>query len=227
MSIFNRKEIKSAKFMGVTNQCVDFKLHPILNFQEDIYANVYTFYVTYTDNTSKTIQTYDEKEISHYMQYTNQEDKEGLQQPSVEVKDDTSILDNLSKLKLLHDEGVIPDELFEKKRKELLSIIETNVNKSNDNYGKEITHDNIIIHRGNVRSNGESKTILILDDEKMKGYSTDHEIKLNLSQGEHTICFQRAAMRSKEVNFTILGNEKYRIIFTPKMFNINVEIIKC
>lgn len=111
----HRNDIISVQLLGVTSQCVDYKLHAILNYQEDIYANVYSYFVTYADGTTQTIRTYDDNEVSLYMNYVNK--------PSVSKQDeevDNSCLDKLSKLSDFHEAGIIPNDLFEEKKNELL-----------------------------------------------------------------------------------------------------------
>lgn len=134
-NLFSPKKIVSCKLLGITSQCVDTKLNPFLNLQRDIYANVYSFYVTYEDGESKTVQVHNKGEVDYYMQYV---EKDETKKNEPEPQDDTSdVLDQLSKLNSLHKDGIIPDDMFEEKKNALLEkLSKPQANEANENAEK-------------------------------------------------------------------------------------------
>lgn len=90
---------------------------------------------------------------------------------------------------------------------------------------RTITSPNLVIERGNSRGSGEARTVLVIDGVK---YSVDLDCSnsITLSEGAHQIEFKRGPMvGSMPVYITIKNKyDKYRVVFTPKLFTINVDL---
>lgn len=214
MGIFSKREIESCTLMGVTNQCVDYKLHAILNYQEDIYANVYSFYVKYTDGTAETVQVYQQSEVDYYMSFCKTDKPANTNTTSTnKLANNSSIYDDLLKLEQLHEKGIIPTDLFETQKEELLKQL------SATNETKEIIEttqepkDNIVIIRAVPRPRGAAQTCLYIDNKYQKN-NLDKDIIITLPLGEHSIYFKWGIYKSEVINLNIKDNSIHRIRFT-------------
>lgn len=158
--VLGQKTIKSVKLIGVTNQVVDTKLHAFLNWQEHIQANVYSFFVRYTDGTSRTVETYDQDEVSYYMSFVEREEKRVNKSKETFGRDE--VFNQLTQLVNLKDRNVISDEVFERERNLLLAKLDESVSDEDTDKGY-----NLWIHRTKKRSAGNAKEHLIsINDEK-------------------------------------------------------------
>lgn len=100
------------------------------------------------------------------------------------------------------------------KLEELLSI--------NRAHGNNFRY-NVIIVREKGPRRGEANTYVYVDGNRQDP-DLDNSILLNLSQGKHVIYFQRAALKSKKLEFTVHAFQKYKVHVVPKMFSIDAEI---
>ena len=204
-----KQKIQSVQLMGVTNQIVDTKLHAFMNWQENIQANVYSFYVTYTNGSHKTIQTYKEDEVSYYMSYIK--DK-GNDTDSLALQD--NIIDQLEKIKRLFDQNVIDETTYNKQRIALVSRLNSSMEKTDET--------NVYIVRDKPQKSGEAKMILYIDGEK--DTEVVNHVDLHLNEGTYTIWFQRMALSSNKLMICIKRNVKYNISIKVGMFSINASI---
>lgn len=215
--VLGQKTIKSVKLIGVTNQVVDTKLHAFLNWQEHIQANVYSFFVRYTDGTSRTVETYDQDEVSYYMSFVEREEKRVNK--SKETFDRDEVFNQLTQLVNLKDRNVISDEVFERERNLLLAKLDESVSDEDTDKGY-----NLWIHRTKKRSAGNAKEHLILDGVKRKEIDLDSDVYLTLENGVHTIQFYRIAYYSDKYEIEINSKDSaYEVEFACNMvFRINV-----
>jgi hypothetical protein len=144
-----KQKIQSVQLMGVTNQIVDTKLHAFMNWQENIQANVYSFYVTYENGSHKTIQTYKEDEVSYYMGYIKDKGKD-----ADPLALQGNILEQLEKIKRLFDQNVIDETTYNKQRIELVNRLNGSV--------EETDETNIYIVRDKPQKSGEAKMFLYI-----------------------------------------------------------------
>ena len=204
-----KQKIRSVQLMGVTNQIVDTKLHAFMNWQENIQANVYSFYVTYENGTHKTIQTYKEDEVSYYMSFIkdNENDTDSLALQG-------SVIDQLEKIKRLFDQNVIDETTYNKQRIELVNRLNGNVKRTDET--------NISIFRDKPQKRGEAKMFLYIDGKKnTEVYS---HVDLHLNEGTYTIWFQRMALSSNKLMLCIKKNVKYNISIKVGMLSLIAAI---
>ena len=204
-----KQKIRSVQLMGVTNQIVDTKLHAFMNWQENIQANVYSFYVTYENGSHKTIQTYKEDEVSYYMSYIK--DK-GNDTDSLALQG--NIIDQLEKIKRLFDQNVIDETTYNKQRIELVNKL----NSSAEN--TDVT--NIYIARDKPQKSGEAKMFLYIDGKK--DTEVDNHVSFHLNEGTYTIWFQRMALSSNKLMLCIKKNVKYNISIKVGMLSLKATI---
>lgn len=117
MSHIEGKEVKSAKILDSYTEYSS-KLHAILNYEEIRQTRIYKFLATFTDG-STTIYT--EKEGSKIynilINFVNNESKV----PTVAIaQNENCPADEIKKYKELFDNGIITQEEFDEKKKELL-----------------------------------------------------------------------------------------------------------
>lgn len=105
-------KIKAVTVLDAYTEVTD-KLHAVLNYQEIIQTRVYKFKVDYIDGTSKVITANENSEEYNVLitRVTN---------PANEDKPSTNNIEKLREYKKLLDEGIITQEEFEAKKKELL-----------------------------------------------------------------------------------------------------------
>lgn len=184
--------------------------------------SVYSFWVEYENGATETIEVSPEnpndksgkekKLFDKLMAYANADLVEHTGTPP--EMDSANILDELKKLKDLLDAGVIPQDLYEKRRTELLKLLSST---------SDISQKNVKIVRANKRSFGEVETSTYVDGEKLDA-NLDDSISLSLPDGVHTVRFQRAALKSRELKISISAFKGYRISVAPKTFSIDVSV---
>lgn len=107
-------KIKSVSILDSYTEYSD-KLHAVLNYQEIIQTRVYKFKVDYIDGTSKVITAAENsEEYNLLIPYVNK---------AADTETNSSNIDNIAKLreyKQLLDDGIITQEEFDAKKKELL-----------------------------------------------------------------------------------------------------------
>lgn len=144
-------------------------------------------------------------------------------QTSQNESDDTqtsgSILDELQKLKDLHDSGIIPDELFQKRSESLVEKMSNLVNANSSN------SPNFYVERERPRSVMEGKSILIIDGEKT-GYNLDAPVSLRLDFGFHTISIARGCVSSQKFKLNVCESKTYKLTFDPKTVSIDAELVE-
>lgn len=212
----NKGAIRRVKLMGMRTAQETLILTTV-NF------TVYSFWIEYENGATETLEVSpknpndkfgkEKKLFDKLMAYANEEPPENTNSSPVA---DSSILDELKKLKELLDAEVIPQDLYEEKRAELLK-------KLSNARDVSARSKNITISRLNERPFGEIKTLVYIDGKKLDA-DLDNPISLLLSEGEHTVYFQRAALRSKKLKITVSPSKQYRIDVTPKNFSIDVNV---
>ena len=144
-------------------------------------------------------------------------------QTSQNKSDDTqtsgSILDELQKLKDLHDSGIIPDELFQKRSESLVEKMSNLVNANSSN------SPNFYVECERPRSVMEGKSILIIDGEKT-GYNLDAPVSLRLDFGFHTISIARGCVSSQKFKLNVCESKTYKLTFDPKTVSIDAELVE-
>ncbi|MGN1002570.1 MAG: hypothetical protein ACI4PC_07335 [Oscillospiraceae bacterium] len=185
---------------------------------------LYSFWVEYENGKAETIEVSpknpndksgkEKKLFEKLMAYANAESGESISS----TRDSDSILDDLKKLKDLLDAGVLPQDMYEEKRVDLLRELSTcsGISRASQKY-------NVTISRINKCSSGEAETLTYIDGKKLEA-SLDNSISLSLSEGAHTVSFRRAALRSKELEISILESKRYQINVAPKAFSIDVSV---
>lgn len=186
--------------------------------------SIYSFWVVYENGATKTIEVSPENPMDKsgkekalfdkLMSYANDElSGNSGTQSAVSSAD---MLDELKKLKELFDSGVLPQEIYEKKHAELLQQL-------SNNSGPKAVQKNIKILRENKRPRGEGKTVVYIDGEELDA-SLEGSMSVSLSEGEHTIYFRRAAIKSEKIRITVSKAKEYVINVLPKTFSIDVNI---
>lgn len=214
----NTSAIRKVRLMGMRTAS-ETLIFTTVNF------SVYSFWVEYENGTSETIEVAPEnpndksgkekKLFNKLMTYANVDSIEHTETPP--DMDSASILDELKKLKDLLDAEVIPQDLYEKRRTELLKLM-----SSTGDISKH-TQKNVKIIRANKHPWGEGDTSTYVDGQELN-VNLDDSISLFLSDGEYTIYFQRGSIRSKKIKFVIAASKGYQISVTPKTFSINVSV---
>lgn len=212
------KGIKRAKLLGV-REARDTLIFTTVNY------TLYSFWVEYEDGSSDVIEC---AHISPGESKRKQREQKLLfdklmdivNQPKDNTHDalgaDTAMLDTLQKIHDLHESGALPDDVFEEKRSEILKELSDPVNRSS-------SAQNVTVVRMGARRGGESKTILIVDGER-KAFDLDNIARFHLRLGEHTVRFERGAVKSNELAFLVTKGRQYKIIFTAKMFSIDASL---
>lgn len=109
------EKIKSVTILDSYTEISD-KLHAVLNYQEIIQTRMYKFNVVYNDGSSKVITAAENsEEYAVLMPLVGKETAETSEQPS------TNNIEQLREYKKLLDEGIITQEEFDAKKKELLN----------------------------------------------------------------------------------------------------------
>ena len=70
---------------------------------------------------------------------------------------------------------------------------------------------------------GERERLLYIDGEELDA-SLEGSMSVSLSEGEHTIYFRRAAIKSEKIRITVSKAKEYVINVLPKTFSIDVNI---
>lgn len=214
----NTSAIRKVRLLGIRT-AKETLIFTTVNF------SVYSFWVEYENGTTETIEVSPEnpndkskkekKLFDKLMAYANADSTEHTETPP--GKDSASILDELKKLKELFDAGVVPQDLYEQKHAELLKQL-SSIGESSKRIQK-----NVKIIRSNKRPWGEVDTSTYVDGEKLN-VNLDDSISLSLSEGEHTIYFQRAAIKSEKIKITISASKEYQISVTPKILSISASV---
>lgn len=142
--------------------------------------------------------------------------------------DRTDELNNLLiRAKRLHSAGRYDDA--EKYYNRVLDIDATNDEALTalSRIERAIVSPNLIIERGNTRGSGEARTVLIVDGVKCSA-DLDCSVSITLSEGVHQVEFKRGPMvGSMPVSITINNRyDRYRVVFTPKLLTISVNMQK-
>lgn len=222
MGIFNKpiREIKSAKLLGV-REAHETTVFATVNF------TMYSFWVEYTNGTSELVEcspsdphgSRNEKKLfEQLMAAANAAERRNLDKAP--VISNGSILDELQKLKELHDAGVIPDELYNEKKDALVKQLA--VSPQNED-ATQIS--NLTILRANKRPVGEAKTSVFLDGIQLDA-NLDDSLSRKLDIGGHQIYFERGFVTSKKISISVETGKKYKIIVNPKVFSIEVQVIE-
>ena len=112
---FDTSNVKSVIILDSYTEMSD-KLHAVLNYQEIIQTRYYKFRVNYYDGSSKIITTKeDSPEYNALIGFVGQEENNNISNVS-----NMDNADLILKYKKLLDEGIITQEEFDKKKKELL-----------------------------------------------------------------------------------------------------------
>jgi hypothetical protein len=214
------KLIKRAKLLGV-REARDTLIFTTVNY------TLYSFWVEYEDGSSDVIecapispgeskrkQREQKLLFDKLMDIANQ----SKDSTSAAPETDTAMLDTLQKIHDLHESGALPDDVFEKKRSEILR-------KLSDPENQASFAQNVTVVRMGARKCGESKTILIVDGER-KAFDLDNIVQFHLVPGEHTVRFERGVVRSNELTFLVTKGSQYKISFTAKMFSIDADLKK-
>ncbi|MBE6996335.1 MAG: hypothetical protein E7429_06395 [Ruminococcaceae bacterium] len=222
MGLFNKvtPEIKSAKLLGV-REAHETMIFTTVNF------TMYSFWVEYTNGATEVVECSpsnpndknhkERKLFEKLMAVTNATGKSTTDKAA--SASDASILDELQKLNELHTAGIIPDELFNKKKSVLVEQLA--ISSQSD----DMATPNLTIVRANKRPLGEGKTSTFLDGIELDA-NVDDSISCDLDIGEHSICFKRAAVSSKKVRFSVVNGKKYKVIANPKVFSIEVQVVE-
>jgi hypothetical protein len=224
MSIFaskkSRSPIRRAKLLGMRT-AQETLIFSTVNF------TIYSFWVEYENGFSETVEispqnpndkSGKEKKLFHeLMSYVNKEDSKtsGINMSGSASSD---ILDELKKLKDLFDMGVVPDNIYEKKRAVLLERLSSACEVTSD-----VAEYNVIIVRGNRQARGEADTQVYVDGDKLNT-SIDDSVPLKLSRGKHVLYFRRAAIKSQKLELTVQESKKYKVTITPKTFSIEAGV---
>ncbi len=217
------KSIVKVKLLGVSTG-METGVFATYNFP------VYSFWIQYDNGSSTTVQLANKgtkkAEINRLLKLA----QEDTQVPatvasgkdvtrtfsSTSARDKSAIFVDLKTIKDLYDTGVLTLEQYEKERYELMKELEEIQSAS------EIP--NIRISRMQPRPNGEAKTVVYIDSIRRADLDLDKEVILPISAGEHTILFERVAIRSKKFTFEIKSGESCHIFFAPKFLSIAVDI---
>lgn len=203
------KLIKRAKLLGV-REARDTLIFTTVNY------TLYSFWVEYEDGSSDVIEC---APISPGESKRKQREQKLLFDKLMDIanqsKDSTSAA---QKIHDLHESGALPDDVFEKKRSEILR-------KLSDPENQASFAQNVTVVRMGARKCGESKTILIVDGER-KAFDLDNIVQFHLVPGEHTVRFERGVVRSNELTFLVTKGSQYKISFTAKMFSIDADLKK-
>lgn len=220
MSLFSKKtsKIKSAKLLGV-RQAEETLLFHTSNF------SLYSFFVEYVDGTTAVIEctptppTGNKKKEKELFDKLIAISNQTSQNESDDTQTSGSILDELQKLKDLHDSGIIPDELFQKRSEALVEKMSNLVNANSSN------SPNFYVERERPRSVMEVKSILIIDGEKT-GYNLDAPVSLRLDFGFHTISIARGCVSSQKFKLNVGESKTYKLTFDPKTVSIDAELVE-
>lgn len=110
---FYEKEIKYTEILDAYTEYSD-KLHAFLNYQEIIQTRIYKFKVVYESGESEIVDIKEgTEEYLHLMKYINENKKSNGGQ-------NIDITEEIRKYKKLYEDGIITQEEFEQKKKELL-----------------------------------------------------------------------------------------------------------
>lgn len=211
----NAKDICRVKLMGVRTAEETLIIRTV-NF------TVYSFWIEYKNGTTETVEVSpqnphdsfgtEKKLFDTLMTYANKEPT-GATAPSAEpaAADSSSVLDELKKLKELFDDGVIPENLYEEKRAELLGQLKTQKN-------------NVTILRANKRSWGEQPISTYIDS-KEQYTDLSQPISLFLPEGVHILYFKHGSLRrSKELQITISTSKEYQINVVLASFSFYASV---
>lgn len=220
MSLFSKKpsKIKSAKILGV-RQAEETLLFHTSNF------SLYSFFVEYADGTTAVIEctptppTGNKKKEKELFDKLIAISNQTSQNKSDDTQTSGSILDELQKLKDLHDSGIIPDELFQKRSESLVEKMSNLVNANSSN------SPNFYVECERPRSVMEGKSILIIDGEKT-GYNLDAPVSLRLDFGFHTISIARGCVSSQKFKLNVCESKTYKLTFDPKTVSIDAELVE-
>jgi hypothetical protein len=220
MSLFskNKSNIKSAKLLGV-RQAEETLLFHTSNF------SLYSFFVEYADGTTAVIEctptppTGNKKKEKELFDKLIAISNQTSQSKSADTQTSGSILDELQKLKDLHDSGIIPDELFQKRSESLVEKMSNLVNAADPN------SPNFYVERERPRSVMEGKSILIIDGEKT-GHNLDAPVSLRLDFGSHTISIARGFVSSQKFKLNVCESKTYKLTFDPKTVSIDAELVE-
>ncbi len=220
MSLFNKNniKIKSAKLLGV-RQAEETLLFHTSNF------SLYSFFVEYVDGTTAVIEctptppTGNKKKEKELFDKLIAISNQTSQSKSADTQTSGSILDELQKLKDLHDSGIIPDELFQKRSESLVEKMSNLVNAADPN------SPNFYVERERPRSAMEGKSILIIDGEKT-GHNLDAPVSLRLDFGSHTISIARGCVSSQKFKLNVCESKTYKLTFDPKTVSIDAELVE-
>ena len=224
------KKIESVSLVGVVNKVVDTKFHALLNWAEYQQANVYSFYVRYTDGTSKTIETYDQEDINYYLSIIEHQKKKEKQirqaQENSTVIDKGSIINQLSQLTELREKNVISEDVYNAQRSELLALLEAPKAKKEI---QQVPVYNLHIKRRKKRKMGDAKEFLIVDKKRIRSLDLDEEAHYKLEVGTHTIRLGRAALRSEEYEIVIDKDDakEYELLFDVGFAAFKTELYEC
>ena len=220
MSLFskNKSNIKSAKLLGV-RQAEETLLFHTSNF------SLYSFFVEYADGTTAVIEctptppTGNKKKEKELFDKLIAISNQTSQSKSADTQTSGSILDELQKLKDLHDSGIIPDELFQKRLESLVEKMSNLVNAADPN------SPNFYVERERPRSVMEGKSILIIDGEKT-GHNLDAPVSLRLDFGSHTISIARGCVSSQKFKLNVCESKTYKLTLDPKTVSIDAELVE-
>lgn len=210
-------DIKRVKLLGVR------EAHETLIFTT-VNFTIYSFWVEYVDGSTNVIECSPsnpndkrKKEKALFDKLIALANSEPPQDKGRAPSTASSIsaLDELQKLKDLHDSGIIPDALFEKKKSALLQQLSASQ--------QEDKGDNVIILREQKRPFGEEPTWAFIDGRKLNA-NTDNSISLFLPTGKHTIQFKRALSSSKKLQLTVESEKHYRVTVNPKAFSLDAWV---
>ena len=156
------KLIKRAKLLGV-REARDTLIFTTVNY------TLYSFWVEYEDGSSDVIecapispgeskrkQREQKLLFDKLMDIANQSKNSTSAAPET----DTAMLDTLQKIHDLHESGALPDDVFEKKRSEILR-------KLSDPENQASFAQNVTVVRMGARKCGESKTILMGNEKRL------------------------------------------------------------
>ncbi len=214
-------EIKSAKLLGVR------EAHESMTFST-VNFTLYSFWIEYIDGSTEVVECsptnpYDsfhkeKKLFEKLMAIANATEKDSTGK-TVPVSD-SSVMDELLKLKELHSTGIISDELFNDKKSILIDKL-----ASTESQNDSSATSNFTIVRAYKRPMGEGHTYAFLDDLKLDA-NIDVTFSCNLDIGEHSIYFKRGTITSKKIIFSVVEGAKYRAIVNPKVFSIDIQVAK-
>lgn len=229
MGLFEKKTIAKVTFLG-TRTGSETKILATYNF------TVYSFFIQYTDGSTERVEICpensfnrraEEKRLQELLTKANEappknDSSAATSQGNNQARTSSDVYSDLKSIKELFDSGVITEEMYNEQREVL--IAELSREKSATDVSTQTQQSNLIVSRMSRRPVGEAKTIVVIDGVQRKEFDIDNGFSTNLSSGEHTILFKRAALKSNPIHITVTAGRKYKVVVNPKVLSIEASL---